>query len=167
MKKKPSVLSYREMVQRIFMWQTQDYASGHKALLEHAANVLVPPMGPGLKLSHLSKLTSINFGRQPPSSSPNPILTARQNISLMHNGDTMLDMNDDVDVFTENTIGYIEEQTHKEEDFSFLFNWAKLRHDHHKLQEASDILVPQGTKQETGKKDSHTDEHQRVPWQER
>ena len=98
----------------------------NKALLKHAANVLVLPMGPGLKLRHLSKLASINFGRQLPLSSPKTMLTARHSISSACNGNTMLDMNEDVDIFTENTTGYIVEQTHEEEDFNFLFNSAKL-----------------------------------------
>lgn len=98
----------------------------NKALLKLAANVLVLPVGPKLKLRHLSKLASINFGRQLPLSSPKTMQTARHSISSACNGNMMLDMNEDVDIFTENTVAYVMEQNHEEEDFNFLFNSTNL-----------------------------------------
>lgn len=67
--------------------------------LKHAANILVLPMGPGLKLQHFSKLASITFGRQLPLSSPKTMPTARCSISSLQNGIMMLDMNEDIDIF--------------------------------------------------------------------
>lgn len=55
-------------------------------------------MGPGQKARDLSKLVSVDFGIPLPLSSHKLMLTAR------HNSSVMLDMNEDVDISTENTV---------------------------------------------------------------
>lgn len=118
---------------------------------------------------HLSKLASINFGRQLPLSSPKPTLTARHSISSVHNGNTMLDMNEDVDIFTENTTGYIVSGTDpwKRRILAFFLivqNLVPLTIN--SKRPLTSWYHSEKWKDKRGQRDSHAEVHQRVPQRE-